>query len=211
MSGRRGVRVGATSWSASYASRGGLRTLVRRSVRCLKSSGATWVVGSQAKARTFVCARCPDRRAASTRQTGRGRVQRAVAISQQAPMSSRARQARVAVPGAPRRPGRPGARARRRAPAVQRRQIACRHRLCHSRRRTRGPRTRHPQGPQGGATGCPGTTDRLPSPAAPTTTAGVPRCGLIHGRSVALSRIHLTSTDVLHDVFTADSIGPTTR
>jgi hypothetical protein len=27
------------------------------------------VVGSQAKARTFVCARCPDRRAASTRQT----------------------------------------------------------------------------------------------------------------------------------------------
>jgi hypothetical protein len=47
----------------------GLRTSVRRSVRCLKSSGATWVVGSQAKARTFVCARCPDRRAASTRQT----------------------------------------------------------------------------------------------------------------------------------------------
>jgi hypothetical protein len=47
----------------------GLRTSVRRGVRCLQSSGATWVVGSQAKARTFVCARCSDRRAASTRQT----------------------------------------------------------------------------------------------------------------------------------------------
>ena len=60
----------------------GLRTLVRRSVRCLKSSGATPVgVGdSQAKARTFVCARCPDRRAASTRQTDIGQGQRAVAI-----------------------------------------------------------------------------------------------------------------------------------
>jgi hypothetical protein len=37
----------------------GLRTSVGRSVRCLKSSGATWVAGSQAKARTFVCARMP--------------------------------------------------------------------------------------------------------------------------------------------------------
>src|SRR4051812_33642300 len=33
---------------------GDLRISVRRSVRCLKASGATWVVGSQAKARTFV-------------------------------------------------------------------------------------------------------------------------------------------------------------
>jgi hypothetical protein len=47
--------------------------------------------GSQAKARTFVCARCPDRRAASTRQRVMSlQGQGAVAISQQAPISSRA-------------------------------------------------------------------------------------------------------------------------
>ena len=49
----------------------GLRTLVRRSVRCLKSSGATragWVTHRRKRGRSCV-RECPDRRAASTRQT----------------------------------------------------------------------------------------------------------------------------------------------
>src|SRR3954453_10850723 len=92
VSGRRGVRDCATLGLPHMRDRGGLRTLVRRSVRSLQSSGATRarVGDSQAKARTFgvrdARTAAPPRRARLVVGGGQG----AVAISQQAPTSSRA-------------------------------------------------------------------------------------------------------------------------
>ena len=87
VSGRRGVRVGATLGQPHMRDRGGLRTLVCRSVRCLKSSRPGGRAHKRKRGRSCV-RECPD----PARRLDTPDVMSqcyAVAISQQAPTSSR--------------------------------------------------------------------------------------------------------------------------
>ena len=79
----------------------------------------------------------------------------------------RPRQGRMAPPAGNQGPGGAARRARDRPGALQRRPVARRDRLCHPRRRARGPRPGDPQGTRSRTRAGPAAAPRLPSAPAP--------------------------------------------